>query len=504
MAPTGLLSVVLPESSFGYLTAISLLPVIWFSGLTIYNLYFHPLRHYPGPWFTAASRGWWLYWIFQGQLSFKIKELHDQYGEVIRIAPNELSYVTPEAWKEIYGHRHGVQENIKDPNENFDDDTTHPSIIGADRHRHSQLRKLLSNAFSEKTLREQEPVMQQYVGKLIESLHKVCEGGKASLDMVSWYNYTTFDMIGHLSFDESFDCLSNSNLHPWIKLIFSSNKYFCWVRGIQRIPGSKSLLRKLIPKSLVEKKKQNMQIIAEKVARRRERTPSYTDFMTHLIQAEQKGQLEIQDLNVNAMIIIAAGSETTATLLSGVTYYLLTNPRCMALLVNEVRSAFTSEAEINLSGVNSLKYMLACLDEALRMYPPAATSHPRRTPPEGATIRGRFVPGHCAMGMNQLAVHRSAANWTDPDVFVPERFLGDPRYAGDKREALQPFSVGPRNCIGRNLAYVEMRLVLCRVLWNFDMEMVGSVDGKDWIDQYIWAVWEKKPLMVRLKPVVRG
>jgi hypothetical protein len=91
-------------------------------------------------------------------------------------------------------------------------------------------------------------------------------------------------------------------------------------------------------------------------------------------------------------ILIVAGSETVATLLSGVTYYVLTCPDAFQKLTEEVRSAFKSEDEINIVSVNRLTYMLACLDEALRMYHPVANGLPRVVPKGGANIIGRYVP----------------------------------------------------------------------------------------------------------------
>lgn len=67
--------------------------------------------------------------------------------------------------------------------------------------------------------------------------------------------------------------------------------------------------------------------------------------------------------------------------------------------------------------------------------------------------------------------------------------------------SLQPFAVGPRNCIGHSLAYLEMRLILARLLWNFD---VGAADGKggpEWRGQKVFLLWEKIPIEVKLTPV---
>lgn len=97
-------------------------------------------------------------------------------------------------------------------------------------------------------------------------------------------------------------------------------------------------------------------------------------------------------LKANCGILIIGGSETTATLLSGVTYFLLTNPEPMRKLTEEIRSSFKSESEIDFVSVNNLPYLLACLDEALRMYPPVPIGLPRIVPAGGAKIVDEFVP----------------------------------------------------------------------------------------------------------------
>ena len=97
-------------------------------------------------------------------------------------------------------------------------------------------------------------------------------------------------------------------------------------------------------------------------------------------------------LQANCSLLIIGGSETTATLLSGVTYYLLTNPEAMRKLTAEIRSSFKSEEDIDFMSVSTLPYLLACLDEALRMYPPVPLGLPRVVPKGGATVSGHFVP----------------------------------------------------------------------------------------------------------------
>lgn len=115
-------------------------------------------------------------------------------------------------------------------------------------------------------------------------------------------------------------------------------------------------------------------------------------------------------LIANAEILIIGGSETTATLLSGVTYYILRNPDVLNKLVDEVRTTFESEDDINLISVNRLTYMLAVLNEALRMYPPIANGLPRRVPQGGVEILDQFVPENVSCAA--LCILAVLTQWT--------------------------------------------------------------------------------------------
>lgn len=265
----------------------------------------------------------------------------------------------------------------------------------------------------------------------------------------------TFDVIGHLAFAEPFDCLTSSNYHPWVSMLFGTFKFVTYIRILNRLfPGFSSSLIGLIPKRVLEEHNATLAISKQKLLHRRKVHPEYTDFMTHLIHAEEKGQLVEGDLLAHGPVFVIAGSETTATLLSGLTFYILQDSRVYEKLIAEIRSAFKSSDEITLQSTTELKYMLAVLEEALRVYPPGANNHPRLTPPQGTSIAGQYIPGGYLVGINQYAMHHSPLNFDEPDAFIPERALASDTqvWETDQRQALQPFSFGPRNCIGRKYA----------------------------------------------------
>ncbi|KFY71407.1 hypothetical protein V498_10151 [Pseudogymnoascus sp. VKM F-4517 (FW-2822)] len=169
-------------------------------------------------------------------------------------------------------------------------------------------------------------------------------------------------------------------------------------------------------------------------------------------------------------LFISAGTDTTATTLTGWTYYICTHPLVYARLTTEIRSAIADEEDLKWEKVRNLPYLEATIHEALRLFPPSGASQQRIVPRGGATIEGLHLPAGTTVAVSPWASTRSKLNFHDPDDFRPERWLGDDEvYANDRLGASLPFGTGPRVCIGRNLAYMEMRLVAAHLLWSFDM-----------------------------------
>lgn len=87
-------------------------------------------------------------------------------------------------------------------------------------------------------------------------------------------------------------------------------------------------------------------------------------------------------------------------------------------------------------------------------------------------------------------------NFTNAHSFIPERWIDSDKYHRDKQAAMQPFSIGPRNCIGQSLAWIEMKLILCHLIYNFDVQLADTLFDPEM--QSVYIVWEKQPLNVRL------
>ena len=166
-----------------------------------------------------------------------------------------------------------------------------------------------------------------------------------------------------------------------------------------------------------------------------------------------------------------------------------------------------------MASVQKLSYLNAVIEESLRIYPPAALSLSRVVPRGGAMICNKHVPAGTGVGVTSWAATHSPQNFMAPEEFAPERWLDDPGFAKDDRQASQPFSMGARNCVGKkygpsvpprhstmlmidSLAYAEMRLLLARLAMDFDFQLLP--ESERWIVQKLFTFWEKPPLMVKL------
>ncbi|KAH8900750.1 putative cytochrome P450 monooxygenase [Thozetella sp. PMI_491] len=488
----------------------------------VYNLTLHPLARFPGPLLFRATRlASALRWI-NGRLPLDMLKLHEQYGDIVRIAPNELAFAHEDAWREICGHRPQGSigpEELPKWTRFYRNVGMPPSLISEDRDNHALLRRLMAPGFSDRAMREQEPVIGGYISLLIhqlransvvrpiDSIGKEGEkrpdveiGAPKPVDMTAWFNWTTFDVIGDLAFGEPFGCLERGIYDPFVAQLTASGKLSVFIAAFK--PWGLDLLIVPLLRYLVVRRQPVNKATTEKLQRRMALKEERADLIGGLLKKQKDWNLDFLRIRSNAGLLVVAGAETTATLLSGVTYLLLKNPKALSKLTDEVRSTFKSEDEITLFSVSKLHYMLACLDEAMRCYPPVPIGFPRQVPKGGIMIAGEFIPESTACAVWQYALYHSEKNFRLPFEYHPERFLQDPAFASDKLDILQPFSFGPRNCIGRNLAYAEMRLILARIIFNFDMRLAD--ESKDWLDQNVYVFWEKPSLPVFLTPAKRG
>ncbi|KAK3644309.1 hypothetical protein LTR22_015313 [Elasticomyces elasticus] len=468
----------------GIIWSLLVLTIIYYVGKMVWLALFSPLASYPGPSLRAWTKIPAIYTTISGHDHEIFTALHQKYGPVVRIAPKELSFASGSpAFQDIYGSRRpGQPKPFKPRNWYGKSSNGADSLITADDSTHHRQRKILSNSFSDKALKEQEPLLKRWAEKMAMKLRSSATDG-AEVDLLKIYNCTAFDLMGDLTFAEDLNMLEEGEYSSWVKAIFSGVKFGTFFRA--------AFARRM--------EAEHWNYCKERVDRRLKKTPDRPDIWSKVIEMSQGPEaLSLDEHHSNASLFMVAGTETIATALSGTTYHLLQNPSVLAKLTVELRSAFRNVDDFHLEGLARQKYLMAVLHEGLRMYPPLPILVPRVVPDGGMKIDDYWVPGGTVVGVHHYATYRSEAHFRHANEFRPERWLGDPEFASDHLDTLEVFSVGPRNCLGQNLAWHEMRLLLATVVLNFDLELCEENDN--WIEQRVYTLWEKKPLMCNLVP----
>lgn len=215
----------------------------------LFNLFLHPLASFPGPFTHRASKLPWFVAHMTGTLPFHVQSLHERYGPVVRIAPHHLSFTDARAFRDIYGKRVvGVGDapshsEMRKATTFYRSNPRLPhSIITAPAEAHRDWRRSLAPGFSDRAIKAQEPVIRRYVDLLVQRLREKCGEGRAAaaatsvqasddaegaegstvVNILDYYNWTTFDLIGDLVFGEPFGCLEKSRRHFWVDTILKS------------------------------------------------------------------------------------------------------------------------------------------------------------------------------------------------------------------------------------------------------------------------------------------
>lgn len=219
------------------------------------------------------------------------------------------------------------------------------------------------------------------------------------------------------------------------------------------------------------------------------------DFFYFLLNAKDpetgKG-LTTPELWGEANVLMIAGSDTTSTSLAATIFYLVRNTGAMAKLKKEVRGNFSNVDEI-VSGtrLNDLIYLKSCIDEAMRLAPAVPGAIPREVMEGGVEVDGVFLPEGTDCGTPAFSIHRHPDYYRDPLSYIPERWIegatcqtavGSWKSTKDTVEAARrafcPFSIGPRGCIGKSMALMELRLTIARMMFLFDIQFADGT-GED-------------------------
>lgn len=332
----------------------------------------------------------YVYRLINGSLVEWIQSLHEKYGEVVRIRPDELSFVEPSAWHDIYLTRPLL------PHPSLELPGSPPNMNSSPNPEYSQrVRKAFSAAFSERAVQSQEPIVQNLSDLLVKRLQDLAmdaEKGPQEVDILEWYSFATFDIIGDLLFGESFHALETSEHHPWVKTSLRQAKFGAMLRAFNHFSPLQHVIKWCMPKLLVKKAAIYYTFTRDRVDKRIAQGETRPDILSAILQNKDQIGLTQEELYSNAAAIVFAGSQTSALTCGSVTWFLLKNPAAMEKLQREIRGSFRSVEDITFASTARLPYLRAVIQEALRLHPPSPLNISRKVDRPGVVVCGYDMP----------------------------------------------------------------------------------------------------------------
>ncbi|KAK1755440.1 cytochrome P450 [Echria macrotheca] len=440
------------------------------------------LRHIPGPFWAAFSRWWLIRHVGGGRMHLDLREVNEKYGRLARIGPDTLVTSDPDLLRRMLGVR--TRYRRSDWYDAMRLDPAKDNVLSMrDDDRHNELRAKMAAGYSGKEVRDLEKHIDEMVQALVDLISRKYLSTNADyrpLDFGRKAQYFTLDVISNVAYGEPFGFLAtDSDVHEYIQ---TTEENLPAIIMVSVLPWLNKALQSPLLKSLLPSDKDPIglgkimgiakQVVGERFGPDRKVQPDMLgSFIAHgLTQAEAESETLVQ---------ILAGSDTTATAIRATMLHILANPRVHAKLLAEIATLPPSSGIISDAQAKRMPYLQAVIKEGLRIFPPVTGLMTKDVPPTGDTYGDIVIPPGTKIGYSAFGLFRERAIWgDDADVFRPERWLaGDDEKAREREAALELiFGYGRWQCLGRNVALIELNKVYVELLKNFDFEIVDPTN----------------------------
>ncbi|KAH8669187.1 cytochrome P450 [Xylariales sp. PMI_506] len=476
-----------------------LLMFISYLGYQSYHAY--DLERIPGPVLTPYVNLWAFVQARLHRYSRAVHEQHEKYGAFVRVSPNHVSVGHPKYIKDVMGYGNGFTKS------NFYEifDWNSQSIFTTrSREAHSRKRKWLSATFSTRSTRGFEQFITNALviygrqmtnlinghpaGRYRYTLDKETTKRKNSnegvMDAVTWNAFLAFDIIGDLAFGGSFGYTEDGfDGNNGIRILKERGEWCVVV-------GQMLWLRVLTPYMFFDpfftKGAQSVSdlgaICTHAVRRRRgSKGDDRKDILSYLLEARVPDTdlpLSEEELIMEALSIFIGGSDTTSNTITHGIDLLSRHRSKLAKLQREldlaVPSPLLKDFVPEFSQLESLPYLDAVIHETLRLRPTISFGLPRVVPPgPGVTLSGKYFRPGTVLSISTYTIHRNKEIFGEDALdFNPDRWLTKQRNNMDKH--FMSFSYGPRSCIGRNIAMMELKKTFATIFRRFDYRPVYS------------------------------
>lgn len=467
---------------------ILLIPVLFYVLPYIRNW---QIRSIPSPFPAAFTNLWLLLQCRRGTRYLAVHAAHQKYGKLVRIQPHHVSVADADAIPQIYGHGNGFLKS-----EYYDAFVSirRGLFNTRDRAEHTRKRKTVSHTFSAKSVGQ----FEQYIHHNLEELQKQWDrradqavtqkdGGWYPMDALHWFNYLAFDVIGDLAFGAPFGMLEKGRDEAEVRKSPDAPPTFAPAIEVLNRRGEVSgtigcyptlkPYAKYLPDPFFSqgmKAIENLAGIAIARVNTRLANPSdRVDLLARLMQGrdESGATLGREELTAEALTQLIAGSDTTSNTSCALLYHVLCNTQVLHKLQAELDAALPDANAVPMfTQVKDLPYLDAVIKETMRIHSTSSLGLPRVIPPgPGITLCGHHFPQGTVLSVPAYTIHHSTEIWgPDADTFRPERWE---KVTEKQKGAFIPFSYGPRACVGRNVAEMELALIVATVFRRYEFEL---------------------------------
>ncbi|KAH6670576.1 cytochrome P450 [Halenospora varia] len=453
----------------------------------IYYLSLHPLHKIPGPFLAQFSSIWKNGRYFRSTWHRDILELHDKYGPVVRIAPNEVSFVDAKALGAIYGHGTTVKKS-KWYHTWFIPNMQQSFFASQDAMIHRGLRSRVSAAYSMTSILAMEPYIQEVADKTWAKLRGFADSGQI-IDFGEWIPYFAFDVVGQLSLGGEIGFVERGE--DVDDIISSIHIGFYMMANMGSVPLQMFWLNNYVTKFIVERfgsaKMNAFQGFLRWLEQRVTDRMKYglgtrrRDMLQHFIEMKgiQGRPTGVGDVMIEGVNILGAGADTTS----------------IAILAAEVDQAYKDlgheekQTEIGYKEASALPYLAAVVKESMRLHPSIQYQLPRHPAEGGVTIGPYQIPQSAEVSISPRSMNRCKKIFgPDANEFRPSRW----HFSNEKEEEtvkemsrlLTTFGLGSRVCVGQNLALVEVYKFVAQFVHKFDMKLADP--QKLWTTKTQW------------------
>ncbi|PYH85341.1 cytochrome P450 [Aspergillus uvarum CBS 121591] len=475
-------------TSIDYSVTQSLARVCWIAGafntglvlsIGVYRLFFHRLRRFPGPLGSRVSRFYDAYLAGRNvQYNLEIEKLHKRYGDFIRTGPREICIVRKSALPVLFGPQSKCRKSTY-----YAQASTNPKKCSVHHTRdfedHRKRRKAWDRGFSMKSLGLYEPRIKAKADQLAS--HITANLGN-TIDATAWSMFVSFDVMGDVGFGKDFGNLTTGVEHPAIKGIHDHMAvlgvlgHVPWFLNLaSRFPGATAAYSGFFKWCGDEIERKQKIWDAGKYP---------DDIVSWLLKAyvdkDAAASPSEAALHEDSRVVIIAGSETTATTLATVLFYLAKYQHVLAKLQRLLDEAMPGGVEDwSNAKVKTVSFLDDIINESLRLRPAVMTGGYRVTPAEGVQIDEVYIPGDVNVFVPVQLIQTDERYYKQAQSFIPERW-------NERKDELRtdgapfiPFAIGHYSCPGKNLALLSLQITVSVLVLQYSISFAPGETGED-------------------------